>query len=205
MRLYSNEFKFNMVLHEELCKREYTAMVIKTMKPDPVEFKLTVNSWLSHTFRDIKVFDYTLEGLGNWQEAMSKETLVTIIIERLRPHMPTLMTMYDIDKDHGHPWTADTLKAFLQRMNKDNWKSAVTFRPFEVTPTLSQRFTPHAPPMKAPNTRSHWLQESCNTLRESMTHATYTQLGTGKSKNCKNTNKKQEDIFKSSPTDIQEY
>ena len=61
MRLYSNEFEFNMVLHEELCKREYTAMVIKTMKPDPVEFKLTVNSWLSHIFRYIKVFDTTLD------------------------------------------------------------------------------------------------------------------------------------------------
>ena len=58
--------------------------------------------------------------------------------------------MYDIDKHKGYPWTVNTLKAFLQRLNKDNWKSAVTFRPFEVTPTLSQRFTPHAPQTKCP-------------------------------------------------------
>jgi len=158
-----------MILQEELCKREYSAMLIKTMKPDPVDFKSTVKSWIENIFREhkawVETFDINLwcmpsktfpelfENRDNWQDSLSDETFVTIIIERLRTHIPTLMTTYDIDKDNVHPWTVDTLKAFLQRMNKDNWESAVTFRPFEATSTLSQRFTPHAPQMKCPEYR----------------------------------------------------
>ena len=96
MRLHTQEFKLDEEIHEELCKREHSAMIIKRAKPDPVEFKSTVQPWISNIFKEYETFDNTLaapllaepqeireymENPENWQEALTDETLKATVIE----------------------------------------------------------------------------------------------------------------------------
>ena len=151
MRLHAKEFRLTIEGHEELCKREHSAMIIKNARPDPVEFKSTVQHWISEVFIEYDTFtdtapasqfatdaetQTTLEDPDDWQEALTDDTFIELIIEKLRPHIPIMVTMYDIDLHNGRPWDIDTLQEFLQRLNNANWKPATTFDKNEVTHLL---------------------------------------------------------------------
>ena len=190
MRLHAKEFRLDMGGHEELCKREYSAMMIKNAKPDPVEFRSTVQHWISKTFKEYETFDnitaasrfatdteseISLEDPEYWQEALTDETFVELVIEKLRPHIPTMITMYDIDLYKGQPWNIDTLKNFLRRLDRANWKPALSFNQREVTPTLNQRFSGKT--MKYPEYSTPLITESCNSTPISMKYPPNTQRG----------------------------
>jgi hypothetical protein len=124
MRLHAKEFRLTIEGYEELCKREHSAMIIKNARPDPVEFKSTIQHWISEIFNEYETFTDTatasqyaidaetetsLEDPDDWQEALTDDTFIELIIEKLRPHIPTMVTMYDIDLYKGQPWNIDTL------------------------------------------------------------------------------------------------
>jgi hypothetical protein len=156
MRLHAKEFRLTIEGHKELCKRKQSAMIIKNARPDPIDFISTIQQWISARFKEYETFtnitaasEYalddetkaSLEDPNDWQGAFTEDTFIESIIEKLRPHIPFMVTTHDIDIENGQPWDIDTLQEFIQRLNKANWKPARTFEKYEATPTLSQRFS----------------------------------------------------------------
>ena len=91
MQLHAQEFKLDEKRHEELCKREHSAMIIKRAKPDPVDFISTVQQWITETLEEYETYGNTFLFLQNetpqeikkrmpdpenWHEALTDETLI---------------------------------------------------------------------------------------------------------------------------------